>query len=618
MLGQIVENDKKDASSEFRIRFENDEDDEPEEMCIGESDTLSKMVRLANVVPAARLAIYWPDDEMYYPATVLQERRQNSKAFFVQYDDGMHEWINLWGNEFQLLSEDEDPAMMNRPRLRQRPATMGPRRRKSADDALGTTRRTKRKQTARSELFRDGGEPEADHSPQRRKRRTRNDGDANWVSSSGRTKRRRREVDRFGMGDNGDSKSDVERRKLGRPFQDRNSEDDGINDEESNSGFEEAAEAPKRKRGRPKGTSSEHTRMPLSGTVKKDLGATGRVKRSQSMVSKSLKVKGDVVGDGDSATETEISEGQSCKSTRGSDLVDSDEESSPRKRTKSSPRKRTKRVTQLEDVSVGVRVSVYWTDDEKFFTGTVTKHRSGKKPFYVEYDDGDNEWLDLEQQTFRIVQRGRFQLEPYSPSASRDASHDEPTPRRKTPRKKAETIDSPSAGKTTSPPRKRRGSHTTSPVKTNDVDMSKIVVGTRVAVWWPEDRRYYKGVVTRKQPEANWRPFFLEYDDGDEEWIDFRHHKFRILSKAEEESPASPVVRKDGRSADISQVWIGSRLSVWWPEEKEYFDCTVTRYRDHRRSFYLEYDDGDREWIDLADTDFFIVDSSSRRRRISK
>jgi hypothetical protein len=57
-------------------------------------------------------------------------------------------------------------------------------------------------------------------------------------------------------------------------------------------------------------------------------------------------------------------------------------------------------------------------------------------------------------------------------------------------------------------------------------DLAKVEIGSRVAVYWPDDDEYYEGTVTR---ERNKKPFYLEYDDGDREWIDFRQHEFRLL-----------------------------------------------------------------------------------------
>ena len=610
-----MENKKKEPTAQ--LYFEADDDEESIEESIGDTDALSKMVRLGKVSAGARIAVYWPDDDMYYSATVVQERSRVKKAFFVKYDDGMHEWINLWTNEFQVLSEDEDPANANHPRRRRRNAKMG------NFETTGSRMTTKRRSASKSD---EGDESETGRSfaRQKRQRRTASEKQLGWFGVAERSKRKRKAVNRWSMEDN---LSDKARRLLmksqGNKSSDRQeSDDDSDLPEEESTKNAVISKRVRRVEKIKKVTSSKKEKKHSLSIAKKEKPHDG--------YSKKWKAKRRILEEDDSDTETEATNSPFVNASTGADLVDSSGDKSITKPTD---------VTRLSDVSIGVRVAILWTDDEQFYTGTVKRRRKGSKPFFVEYDDGDDEWLDLSMHTFRIIQRGRKQLKPYTPSAKKAVSVQDTTRRKKSPSKsRTHRSPSPSGRKTTPTARRKRSSsppaslspstRSHSPEKSNarsaaenGPDVTLIRVGSRVSVWWPEDRRYYKGTVTRKQPDANWRPFFLEYDDGDEEWIDFRHHKFRILSAEEEKQRADPStsakVKADGRNADVSRVWIGSRLSVWWPEEQEYFDCCVTRYRDHKRAFYLEYDDGDREWIDLEETEFFILDSSPVSRRKS-
>jgi hypothetical protein len=57
-----------------------------------------------------------------------------------------------------------------------------------------------------------------------------------------------------------------------------------------------------------------------------------------------------------------------------------------------------------------------------------------------------------------------------------------------------------------------------------------IQVGTRVAVYWDGDDEFFPGTVIKERNAKTYRKrFFLKYDDGDREWIDFSRHKFRVL-----------------------------------------------------------------------------------------
>jgi hypothetical protein len=65
--------------------------------------------------------------------------------------------------------------------------------------------------------------------------------------------------------------------------------------------------------------------------------------------------------------------------------------------------KRGKDCSDPSLVKVGCRVAVFWNGEGEFFEGVVTKERKGKKPFYVEYDDGDKEWVNFEKELFHLV-----------------------------------------------------------------------------------------------------------------------------------------------------------------------------------------------------------------------
>jgi hypothetical protein len=78
--------------------------------------------------------------------------------------------------------------------------------------------------------------------------------------------------------------------------------------------------------------------------------------------------------------------------------------SSPGFPSGSSPRM----LKKYRRVQIGTRVSVYWDGEDTFFEGTITAERPGKKKrFYLEYDDGDEEWINLRKHTWRLLSGGR-------------------------------------------------------------------------------------------------------------------------------------------------------------------------------------------------------------------
>lgn len=62
---------------------------------------------------------------------------------------------------------------------------------------------------------------------------------------------------------------------------------------------------------------------------------------------------------------------------------------------------------ELEKAEVGVRVAVHWPSDDKFYEATIIRERlTSKKPYYLEYDTGHYEWLDLGKVKFCILGGG--------------------------------------------------------------------------------------------------------------------------------------------------------------------------------------------------------------------
>ena len=55
----------------------------------------------------------------------------------------------------------------------------------------------------------------------------------------------------------------------------------------------------------------------------------------------------------------------------------------------------------LAQLDMGDRIEVYWKDDDEYYAATVTQQR--KASYFLEYDDGQTEWLDLAKETFRPI-----------------------------------------------------------------------------------------------------------------------------------------------------------------------------------------------------------------------
>lgn len=47
--------------------------------------------------------MHWPDDDKFYEATVVLEDRSRRKPYYVEYDTGHFEWLDLRKIKFCLL-----------------------------------------------------------------------------------------------------------------------------------------------------------------------------------------------------------------------------------------------------------------------------------------------------------------------------------------------------------------------------------------------------------------------------------------------------------------------------------------------------------------------------------
>lgn len=60
--------------------------------------------------------------------------------------------------------------------------------------------------------------------------------------------------------------------------------------------------------------------------------------------------------------------------------------------------------TTVATVIIGCRIEVYWPDDDEWYAAKVSKHRG--KQHYLEYDDGQSEWIDLSNERIKMLEQG--------------------------------------------------------------------------------------------------------------------------------------------------------------------------------------------------------------------
>lgn len=273
-------------------------------------------------------------------------------------------------------------------------------------------------------------------------------------------------------------------------------------------------------------------------------------------------------------------------------------------------------------VDRGTIVAIRWKRPYILYDATVVKMKDDGSQYLLQYHyDSATKWVDLNKSEFYVIGVDATFTALLDDGASRAT------------RRGVRKSDGPSAahapatGNAEDGPRKRprRSSSVPlvdniatktadeTPVQTvNEREMGgfhlesvqQLSVGSRIAVW-SRYKEYRKATV--KSFSENRDDFEIQYDTdkpGRKIKINLKQNPFLILK------PASrfPTELDTHENPDLSLVEIGTKISVLWEGETKFYPATVARISDGEKPYYLEYEDGDVEWIDLASNKFKIVE----------
>jgi len=206
---------------------------------------------------------------------------------------------------------------------------------------------------------------------------------------------------------------------------------------------------------------------------------------------------------------------------------------------------------EMAKIGIGSRVAVLWPNDGVYYKATVTRERNERKPFCLEYDTGEYEWVNLCRRKFRILERE---------TQSRN------------------DVVSPLETK----------------CKQSNIDCSRkrYAIETKVESFF-EGSGWWKGEVTAYKGQR----YRVLYEDGE-------------IEECTEKELAAIVI-----TPELAQVDVGSRLALKWPYDDKYYEATVTCERKHQQRYCVEYDSGEYEWVDLHQRKFRLVDAQTHRRK---
>ena len=89
-------------------------------------------------------------------------------------------------------------------------------------------------------------------------------------------------------------------------------------------------------------------------------------------------------------------------------------------------------------------------------------------------------------------------------------------------------------------------------------DASKFAVGTRVAIYWDSEGKYFTGTVTKFRPTRK-KPYHVKYEDGDREWINFTNERYHIIEECKGSSSFVAKQCVDVTSTTVKMDALGSK-----------------------------------------------------------
>lgn len=247
------------------------------------------------------------------------------------------------------------------------------------------------------------------------------------------------------------------------------------------------------------------------------------------------------------------------------------------------------RAELLRCLRPGTRIGVWWDLDRQYYPATVRSVVAvGTSRFRLAYDDGETETLDLRVRDFRLL------VDDAAADAPETKSH------RPTTRMSAET-------------RRRDSNGSVAEAKDRDVgDAGPLDVGTRVAIWWEGDQKFYQGTVTATRNAKS--KYFVKYDDGDSHWLNMAKETYRVVNRPRTRggisqlTDCSAITEEEGTSAtEEDQFSDAASMPLPRVERK--------RKHPHRSKFSaLTHDESDDSDDDLSEPHMRKKQRSLRQR----
>ena len=149
-------------------------------------------------------------------------------------------------------------------------------------------------------------------------------------------------------------------------------------------------------------------------------------------------------------------------------------------------------------------------------------------------------------------------------------------------------------------------------------EAGRLKVGQRIRAYWRDHKQWFQGrIIDEKTNQGGQRKVKVAYDDGDFVWHFPKH--IQIEAIAESTSRTKQTARR--QTARVLKPQLPWRVKVWWTDDQEYYEGTVTNQRpanDGSKDLYIEYDDGDKKWHNTKLTTIVeLTQDTSGGRKVS-
>lgn len=270
-------------------------------------------------------------------------------------------------------------------------------------------------------------------------------------------------------------------------------------------------------------------------------------------------------------------------------------------------------------VDRGTVIAIRWKRPYILYDATVVKMKDDGSQYLLQYHyDSCTKWVDLRKSEFYII----------GVDSTFSALNDDNAPARAT--RRARKSEEPSE----EPTRKRRraavavvedskpeAQEETVIQTVNEREMSgfqaeavgQLSVGSRIAIW-TRHKEYRKATIQSFDKARE--EFEIHYDtDKQLRKLHLRQNPFLILSPVDGDTTHElplPQELQDHVNPDLSLVDVGTRISVLWEGDRQFYPGTIEEKKEGSDVMYfLHYDDDDTEWIDLSKHKFKIEEPTT-------